>query len=225
MARGITQDRVNQAADALLQRGERPTIDKVRAELGTGSPNTLIRMLEVWWTGLAERLAAQARADLPGVPEPVQRAMMTVWSAAIIASREEASTGIAVAKDELEQEKQSLAAERLRWSVDLESARTETQTAKDAHAAAELRLADHQRLVEHLHTELRDVKAQRDKLQEQADILVQDMIRLGAKLEKQEKDHAAERTSTAAHIGSSGPTRIRPTNISMPCSATKSTGT
>ena len=78
MARGITQDRVNQAADALLQRGQRPTIDKVRAELGTGSPNTLIRLLEIWWAGLAERLAAQARADLPGVPEPVQGAMMTL---------------------------------------------------------------------------------------------------------------------------------------------------
>ncbi|TLY49659.1 MAG: hypothetical protein E6K53_12920 [Gammaproteobacteria bacterium] len=47
MARGITQDRVNQAADALLARGERPTIEKVRAELGTGSPNTLLRLLEV----------------------------------------------------------------------------------------------------------------------------------------------------------------------------------
>ena len=62
MARGITQSQVDIAADALLQRGERPTIEKVRSELGTGSPNTLTRLLEVWWAGLSERLAAQARA-------------------------------------------------------------------------------------------------------------------------------------------------------------------
>ncbi|WP_415208475.1 DNA-binding protein [Rudaea sp.] len=67
MARGVTQDQVTKAADALLARGERPTIEKVRAELGTGSPNTLLRLIEVWWAELAGRLAAQARAQLPEI--------------------------------------------------------------------------------------------------------------------------------------------------------------
>src|SRR5260221_7936201 len=107
MARGVTQERVNNAADALLQRGERPTIEKVRAELGTGSPNTLMRLIDVWWTGLAERLAAQARADLPGIPEPVQSAMMTLWSEAVVASRAEASAGTSAAREALDQEKVS----------------------------------------------------------------------------------------------------------------------
>jgi hypothetical protein len=101
MARGITQDRVNGAADALLQRGERPTIDKVRAELGTGSPNTLTRLLEVWWAGLAERLAAQARANLPDIPESVQQAMMTLWSQAVVTTRHEADAQLAEREQEL----------------------------------------------------------------------------------------------------------------------------
>lgn len=46
MARGITQDQVNRAADAILGAGENPTVEKVRAELGTGSPNTITRMLD-----------------------------------------------------------------------------------------------------------------------------------------------------------------------------------
>jgi len=92
MARGVTQDQVTRAADALLARGERPTIEKVRAELGTGSPNTLLRLLEVWWAELAGRLAAQARAELPGIPDAVQRAMMTLWSEAVVATRQEAET-------------------------------------------------------------------------------------------------------------------------------------
>lgn len=87
MARGITQAQVDNAADALLQRGIRPTIEKLRAELGTGSSNTLMRMIDAWWAGLAERLAAQASADLPGVPEPVQRGMQALWTEAVVAAR------------------------------------------------------------------------------------------------------------------------------------------
>ena len=90
MARGITQDQVTRAADALLARGERPTIEKVRSELGSGSPNTLLRLLEVWWAELARRLAAQARAELPGIPDAVQRAMMTLWGEAVVATRQDA---------------------------------------------------------------------------------------------------------------------------------------
>ena len=44
MPRGITQDQVNAAADALLGAGENPTVEKVRAALGTGSPNTVTRI-------------------------------------------------------------------------------------------------------------------------------------------------------------------------------------
>ena len=55
MPRGITQDQVN-AADAILGTGENPTVEKVRAELGTGSPNTVTRMLDVWRGHLGERL-------------------------------------------------------------------------------------------------------------------------------------------------------------------------
>jgi hypothetical protein len=55
MPRGITQDQVN-AADTILGTGENPTVEKVRAELGTGSPNTVTRMLDVWRGHLGERL-------------------------------------------------------------------------------------------------------------------------------------------------------------------------
>ncbi|TLY49663.1 MAG: hypothetical protein E6K53_12940 [Gammaproteobacteria bacterium] len=199
MARGITQDRVNQAADALLQRGQRPTIDKVRAELGTGSPNTLIRLLEIWWAGLAERLAAQARADLPGVPEPVQGAMMTLWSAAILAAREEASTRLTAAKDAVEQEKQSLAAERLRWGADLDTARNDAMAANDACVVAEQRLADHQHLANQLRGELHDVIAQRDKAQERSDRMEREMIQLSTRLEKQSHVIAEERQSMTTY--------------------------
>lgn len=56
MPRGITQQNVFAAADTLLQRGERPTIERVRRELGRGSPNTVNPLLDAWWRSLRGRL-------------------------------------------------------------------------------------------------------------------------------------------------------------------------
>jgi len=46
------------AADSLLRAGERPTIEKVRAKIGRGSPNTINPLLDAWWQRLAGRLDA-----------------------------------------------------------------------------------------------------------------------------------------------------------------------
>ncbi|WP_006786756.1 DNA-binding protein [Thiorhodospira sibirica] len=45
---GITYESVAQAAQELLDLGERPTIKNVRARLHTGSPNTIHRHLKRW---------------------------------------------------------------------------------------------------------------------------------------------------------------------------------
>jgi chromosome segregation ATPase len=100
----------------------------------------------------------------------------------------------------LVQEKAALLVERQQWSTDLERSRIDAAAARDAQAAAEQRFADHQRLVDQLQGQLRDIAAQRDKAQEHMDVLAQDLMRLGDKLEKQEKAYAAERASTAAHV-------------------------
>ena len=85
MARkGITYDEVALVADKLVSEGNQPTIQRVREELGTGSPNTIHRHLSSWKetqpqtqraavtlpSGLAdalvkeiERQASTARAD------------------------------------------------------------------------------------------------------------------------------------------------------------------
>ena len=76
MARGITEEEVHQAADAIVARGERPTIERIRAELGRGSPNTVNRHLDAWWAQLSKRLAPQAD-DLPG--EIVDLARWAAW--------------------------------------------------------------------------------------------------------------------------------------------------
>ncbi|MFY2764881.1 DNA-binding protein [Arenimonas sp. MALMAid1274] len=96
MARGITQEQVNGAIEQLLLSGERPTIERVRAALGTGSPNTLTRMLDVWWQGLGSRLTAQRRsAAVPEAPAAVIEAASALWEAALAAGQAYAEAAVA----------------------------------------------------------------------------------------------------------------------------------
>ena len=64
MARGITEEDVHSAADALVCAGERPTVERIRAHLGTGSPNTVI--LRNATPGSAIARAASRNNRLPG---------------------------------------------------------------------------------------------------------------------------------------------------------------
>lgn len=69
MARpGITFEIVAHAADALVGRGEKPTIQAIRAEIGTGSPNTIHRHLTAWKAtqAPAERQSAKLPDELAG---------------------------------------------------------------------------------------------------------------------------------------------------------------
>ena len=67
MARpGITYDEVAATADALIGRGEKPTIGAIRADLGTGSPNTIHKHLTAWKA--AQAPAERQAARLPDEP-------------------------------------------------------------------------------------------------------------------------------------------------------------
>lgn len=84
MPRGITQDQVSAAADAILRTGENPTVEKVRANLGTGSPNTVTRMLDMWRNQLGTW--PRELSALTGLPGPVGEAMLALWQLAIAQS-------------------------------------------------------------------------------------------------------------------------------------------
>lgn len=96
MARGVTQEQVNAAIEQLLLAGERPTIERVRATLGTGSPNTLTRMLDVWWQGLGQRLTVHRRSvALPDAPAAVVEAASLLWEVALAAGQAHAEAIVA----------------------------------------------------------------------------------------------------------------------------------
>lgn len=85
--RGVTALDVQRAADALLRRGQKPSIAAVREELGGGSPNTLAPLLEKYWKGLGTRLPAGPES-LERVPESLARMTEALWLRSLDEARE-----------------------------------------------------------------------------------------------------------------------------------------
>src|SRR5688572_4170232 len=88
--RGIQEQDVWGAADALLAEGLRPTIERVRQKIGRGSPNTVSPMPERWFASLGQRIAGgtnpaanlAAGNDADGVPVSVRNATRLLWETA-----------------------------------------------------------------------------------------------------------------------------------------------
>ena len=122
--RGVQQEEVWAAADALIAAGERPTIERVRLKIGRGSPNTVSPMLEAWFATLAPRLGVAASGAPPvenGAPQALRQALDGVWAAAVAAAREKAEAAIAIERDRLAQQDQELDSQR-RQLLERESA-------------------------------------------------------------------------------------------------------
>jgi hypothetical protein len=84
--RGVGFTEVSQAADALLRAGERPTVERIRARVGSGSPNTVGPLLDEWWKRLAGRLDA-GPAALHRLPETVAHIAEALWLQALEEAR------------------------------------------------------------------------------------------------------------------------------------------
>jgi hypothetical protein len=89
-SRGVTAADVERAADALLRAGVRPSVEKIRAKLGGGSPNTVNPLLDAWWKRLAARLDA-GPAALHRLPESVAHVAEALWMQALEEGRRRAS--------------------------------------------------------------------------------------------------------------------------------------
>lgn len=111
--RGVQTDEVWAAADAVLVLGERPTIERVRQQLGRGSPNTVGPMLDGWYGSLAGRLQTcgepneNPQSEL-ALPAPVVRAAKVLWGRALQLSEEQATLQLAQEQETLEVQARAL---------------------------------------------------------------------------------------------------------------------
>jgi len=191
MPKGITQEQVNAAADALVAASERPTVEKIRAQLGTGSPNTVTRMLEAWRGALATRMGQML--VLPEVPGDVGQAFAEVWRLAVAHAAAIAQASLAQEQNALLAAQTSLTQERKIWEIAIAEAQELAQSAGQAREVAQTRLTDVQRLVEQQAGQLAELVQQRDGLQLRAD-------QLAEAFDTHKNVVTAEREGQAAHV-------------------------
>jgi chromosome segregation ATPase len=110
-ARGVRQADVDKAADAILARGERPTVERIRGLLGTGSPNTLGPLIDNWYRTLAARVAGmQHAAGGEGrAPTAAINAFNLLWDTALTEARSAAHAELAETREQLARERAAVA--------------------------------------------------------------------------------------------------------------------
>ena len=195
MARpGITQAQVNETADALLRAGERPTIERVRQVLGTGSPNTVVRLLEVWWAALGQRLQEhEAKLSLPDAPDSVVTAASQLWLTALGAAKTIALSDLAGEREQLAAERQAFIENTLVLEAESTHAREQAELATAARRQVETRFADLERLAATQSAQLLDLQAQRDSVQSDRDALTARVAGLQETSDQIREDATAER--------------------------------
>lgn len=167
MRKGITQEQVNAAADALVAVGDKPTVEKIRQALGTGSPNTVTRMLDTWRGTLAQRLQEVIR--LPDVPPEVGQAFAEIWRLAVKYAEALARMALTEDQNALFAAQTDLTQERKLWEIALSEAQSNVADAAAKLAQADLQLRERQALIEQLEAQRSDLLQQRDRLQQQCD--------------------------------------------------------
>lgn len=163
MARGISESDVHTAADEIVGFGERPTVERIRAHLGTGSPNTVTRWLETWWKGLGHRLETHHRGlAVPDAPKAVVDLAGKWWALAIEHAQTEAESALADDHATLERQVQALERDREAFSAEADTLRAQVSDTSHKLELARAQTAEFQRLAARLEEQLLEVGRQRD---------------------------------------------------------------
>lgn len=163
MARGITEHDVHTAADALVAVGDRPTVDRIRAHLGTGSPNTVTRWLETWWQALGQRLNShQARLAVPEAPEAVARAAGQWWNLALEAAKASLEEELSSERAALQADRDALLQARAALDAEALTMRSDNEAALAAQRLAEAQAKELTRLVTRLEAQVEELTGQRE---------------------------------------------------------------
>lgn len=169
MAVGVPENDVFAAADAVLARGERPTVERVRLELGRGSPARVGALLDQWWEHLAGRLRSETR--LPGLPAEVAQAFVAIWQHATTMAQGVVEQSLASQRQVLAEEREEVVALEARARMEIAQERHRTDVALSARQGAEIRLADLEQLLDQRQAQIADLRAQRKGLEEHCNAL------------------------------------------------------
>ncbi|MBU7572617.1 MAG: DNA-binding protein [Hydrogenophaga sp.] len=189
--RGVQREDVWAAADAVLLAGEKPTIERVRQHLGSGSPNTVGPLLEQWFKHLGRRIQDPGAFAAPaGVPDPVLQAAQHFWETALAQTRgdfdERLRDGLADAVANVESEKER---------AEIAGAAAFEASTKATKLKAEL--AEQGAHLQQVHAEL---AAERARLQEVRAALALEQDRFADERQRAAEDLAETKRQLAAAV-------------------------
>lgn len=147
MRTGVTLEDVTRAADELLERGERPTVEGVRRTLGTGSPATVNGHLTEYFKTLPKRLHLPAPIAL-AAGELFEKIQASAQAAADERERagqlqlERAQTQLAADRAAFEEEREALRSQVATLSSDLSAAREASAQLQTLLEARQVSIAD-----------------------------------------------------------------------------------
>lgn len=150
MRTGVTLDDVTRAADAILERGERPTVESVRTFLGTGSPGTVNRNLSEYFKTLPKRLQ---------LPAPIATAAADLFEKLRTTAQDAADERERTARAALAAEREQLAAERAGFEQEREALHARATTLSAELAAAREAQTRLERALESRQAEVADLAA------------------------------------------------------------------
>jgi len=126
-------------------------VERIRAHLGTGSPNTIVRWLDTWWKALPERLNAHnSRLNVANAPEAIQEMAAQWWEATLAHARQEIGTELSAQKAGVDAEYKALAAERLQQLAAVDAAKSQTDEALQRESLALAQVAEMRILIAQL---------------------------------------------------------------------------
>ncbi|MCU1168975.1 DNA-binding protein [Stenotrophomonas maltophilia] len=152
----------------MVAKGERPTVERIRAHLGTGSPNTVTRWLETWWNRLGTRLQ-RARPDLEGAPVVLAELAGQWWELALKHAQEAAHRELAEAEQVLAAQRDALEAKSRLVDDELTQMRSERDAALTGERTATTQASELQHLVDQLQLQISELAEQRDLERRRAD--------------------------------------------------------
>ncbi|MBK5935487.1 DNA-binding protein [Halorhodospira halophila] len=169
----ITTEQVHAAADALTERGERPTLNAVRRELGGGSFSTISEAMQSWRARQQEHARRRAHVEIPeAVRERLEASAAALWKAALA----EAEQRFDAEREQLNTARQQAEARAAESEAAMRALEGEAEEKDKRIAAVERERDEHAEraaLAESELTTLRERLEQRDEqlraLQERAD--------------------------------------------------------
>ena len=174
-SKGVQQQDVWAAADALIADGLRPTIERVRHKMGRGSPNTVSPILDAWFASLGSRLNGELASSKAAnsVPDSVSRAMTDIWQTALSVAQEDVAASFLGEQQVLDQRR----AELLTIQIELEQ-QQKTQLLREAAVNETLSMAKDQLTLSVAQVkQLQAVVIQRDKTLEESQTGLENLTR------------------------------------------------